>query len=501
MLDALQAGFGLFFQFENFVVITVGVLFGLVIGAIPGLSAVMGVALALPFTFQMAPVTAILLLVGIYKGGVLGGSISAILIRTPGTPAAACTTLDGYPMAQRGEGGKALTAALYASCAADFISNLSLIVFAGMLASLALSFGPPEYVWLIAFSLTIVVAISSGSLINGLIAALFGMIVSTIGLDLVYGSQRLTFGSMQLMSGVNFVPMLVGLFAIPEIVDFYRHRSDPPKPAHADSSRMTWPEVKRCGPTILRGSLIGVVVGAIPGAGATAAAFLSYGINRRISRNGGKFGTGEVEGVCAAESGNNGVAGATLIPLLTLGIPGDVVTAVILGAFMIHNLTPGPLLFSQNIDTVYAVFLGIMLSSVVLFVAGRFVMQSFASIAAIPNRVLMPAIFVFCVLGSFAARNNMFDVGVMLVFGVVGYAMQKARLPLAPFLLGFILSQMFEDNFRRTLLISDDLSIFVRSPICWVFIVLFLLSLALGLRGEKAPDSTDAEALPPTQTN
>lgn len=245
-IDALGAGFALFFHLENFLVIAIGVLAGLVIGAIPGLSAVMGVALALPFTFHMPAVPAILLLVGLYKGGVLGGSISAILIRTPGTPAAAATVLDGYPMTRRGEAGKALMAALYSSCSADLISNIALVLFAGALASFALRFGPPEYVWLIAFSLTVVVAISSGSLLNGVISALLGMLIATIGLDLVYGTERLTFGSLNLMAGINFVPMLVGLFAIPEIIGFYRHRSDPPKPESADASRMTGPELKRC---------------------------------------------------------------------------------------------------------------------------------------------------------------------------------------------------------------------------------------------------------------
>ena len=486
MLDAVGAGFALFFHAENFLVIAIGVLIGLVVGAIPGLSAVMGVALALPFTFHMAPVTAILLLVGIYKGGVLGGSISAILIRTPGTPAAACTVLDGYPMAQRGEAGKALMAALNASCIADVISNLSLILFAGALASVALSFGPPEYVWLIAFSLTIVVAISPDSLINGLIAGFLGMLVSTIGLDLVYGTQRLTFGSMSLMAGVSFVPMLVGLFAIPEIISYYRNRSDPPRPSTSDGSRMTLAELRRCGKTIVRGSFIGVIVGAIPGAGATAAAFLSYGIAQRLSPNRKKFGTGEIEGVCAAEAGNNGVAGATLIPLLALGIPGDVVTAVILGAFTIHNLTPGPLLFQKNLDVVYAIFFGIILSSIVLFFGGRLVMRSFAGIARVPGRVLMPSIFLFCLFGSYAAGNNLYGVATMLAFGAIGYVMQFARLPVAPFLLGFILSPMFEDNFRRTLLISDEWTVFFRSSICWIFIVLFLVSLAWGLKREGA---------------
>lgn len=484
MIENVSAALDLFLHAENFLVIAIGVLVGLIVGAIPGLTAVMAVALALPFTFHMAPIPAILLLVGIYKGGVLGGSISAILIRAPGTPAAACTTLDGYPMTRKGEGRKALLAALYASCIADFVSNFSLILFAGLLATIALRFGPPEYLWLVAFSLTVVIAISSGSLLNGLIAATTGMIVAMIGLDLVYGTERLTFGSMQLMGGISFVPMLIGLFAIPEVIGYYEGGIRAGAIAGPDSSKMSWRELRRCLPTILRGSGIGVIIGAIPGAGPTAAAFLSYGVSKRISKRGDLFGTGEVEGVCAAEAGNNGVAGATLIPLLALGIPGDVVTAVILGAFMIHDLSPGPLLFRDNLGLIYAIFMGIMLSSIVLFVFGRFVMATFAKVTQIPQRLLMPMLFVCCVYGSFAVNNNMFDVYLMLVFGILGYTMIKIKMPAAPFLLGFILAPKFEDNLRRALLIGDDWTVFFRSATCWIFIALFLFSLCWGLKRE-----------------
>lgn len=484
MLENVNAGLELFFHVENFIAVAAGVMLGLIIGAIPGLSAVMAVVLVLPFTYHMDPVTSILLLVGIYKGGILGGSISAILIRTPGTPAAAATVLDGYPMTERGEANKALMGALYSSCTADVVSNLCLIFFAGLLATVALKFGPPEYLWLIAFSLTIVIAISSGSMIKGLIAAFIGVSFSTVGLDLVYGSQRFSYDTFELMSGISFIPMLVGLFALPEIISFYAKRVGKHIERKLDNSKFTFQDYKHCLPSILRGSFIGVIVGAIPGAGPTAAAFLSYGLAKKYSKNRANFGKGEVEGVCAAEAGNNGVAGATLIPLLALGVPGDVVTAVILGAFTIHNLSPGPLLFQNNIEIVYAIFFGILLSSLVLLVAGRAVMLSFSKVTQVPGEVLMPIVFLFCLFGSYATSYNIFDIGVMLFFGCVGYIFKKADLGVAPFILAFILAPKFEDNLRRSMLILDDWTYFFRSPICWIFIILFAGSLFFSIRSE-----------------
>ncbi|ORE91037.1 hypothetical protein ATO13_21061 [Stappia sp. 22II-S9-Z10] len=483
-MDAISAGLGLFFTLQNFLAIGAGVMIGVTIGSIPGLTATMAVALALPFTFSLPPVTGILLLVGIYKGGIFGGSISAILIRAPGTPAAACTTLDGYPMARRGEAGKALEMALYASCIADVISNLALIFLAGMIASIALQFGAPEYFWLIAFSLTIVISISGSSLTKGLISGLVGVLLSTVGLDLVYGTQRLTFDNFNLMGGIGYIPLLIGLFAIPEVIEFYLQRTGHLEANKSDRTRVSWPEFRRSLPTIVRGSLIGVALGSVPGIGATAASFLSYGEARRASKHPETFGRGEIQGVAAAESGNNGVAGATLIPLLALGIPGDVVTAVILGAFMLQGLTPGPLMFQDNIDLIYALFAGMIVASVVLFVVGRFAIRHFARIADIPRHILIPMVLLFCVFGSYAVQNQMFDVVVMLAFGVLGFLMARVGMASAPLLIGFILGPLFEDNLRRSYLIANDAAVFIRSPICWFFIAATVLSLYVGLRKE-----------------
>lgn len=483
-MDDILVGLNLFFTLANFAAIAAGVMIGATVGAIPGLTATMAVALALPFIFVLQPITGILLLIGIYKGGIFGGSISAILIRTPGTPASACTTLDGYPMARKGQAGKALHMALYSSCVADVISNLALVFLAASIASFALKFGPPEYFWLIAFSLTIVISISGSSLSKGIISGLLGVLLSTVGLDLVYGSQRFTYGDFNLMGGIGYIPLLIGLFAIPEVIEYYLQRDQNLQVGKGDRTRVSWAEFKDCLPTILRGSAIGVFLGAIPGIGATAASFLSYGEARRASKTPETFGKGEIKGVAAAESGNNGVAGATLIPLLALGIPGDVVTAVILGAFMLQGLTPGPLMFKENIDIIYALFAGMIVASGVLFLVGTFAIKYFAKIAEIPRHILIPLVLLFCVFGSYAVQNQMFDVMIMLIVGLIGFAMARVGMATPPLLIGFILGPLFEDNLRRSYLIADDLSIFIRSPICWFFILATLLSLFIGLRKE-----------------
>lgn len=496
MAENILAGFTLFFVFWNFVALAAGVAIGVVVGAIPGLTATMAVALALPFTFGMDPVTSLLLLVGIYKGGIYAGSITAILIKAPGTPAAACTVLDGYPLARKGQARKALDMGLYSSCIADFCSNLSLILLAGVIVSFATRFGPVEYFWLIAFSLTVIVAVSGNSLIRGLISAFAGILLSTVGLDLVYGTERFMFGSYTLSGGLPFVPMLIGLFAIPEILAFYARRSGQASETPTMGSPLTWREFRPSLPSIFRGSLIGVLVGALPGTGATPAAFISYAEARRTSKNRANFGKGELEGVAASESANNGTAGATLIPLVALGIPGDVVTAIMLGAFMIHGLTPGPLLFREHIDLVYALFWGIMLSSFALFVAGKIMVACSSRVAEVPTRLLAPAILMFCAFGAYAVNNSMLEVLVMLIAGGFGYLMLRAAIPPAPLLIGFVLGPLFEDNLRRAVIVGrGDPAVFFSSAVAWLFIVLTVASLSYSLwqawRDSGGPLRTD----------
>lgn len=486
MLENLTEALFLFLSVENIIIVFVGVLVGTVIGAIPGMTTPMGVALALPFTFTMEPVTGILLLLGVYKGGLYGGSITAILVNAPGTPAASCTLLDGFPMVRRGEAKRALDMALYASCFADFVSNLSLILLTGFLAGFALKFGPPEFFTLILFSLTIIAGVSGNSLIKGVISACLGLLLATIGLDIVYGTERFLFGEYELMSGLNFIPVLIGLFALPEIYNYYgKEIRKVPKVGTLGKVGATFQDFRNSFKSILRGSLIGVALGAIPGIGGAPAAFLSYSEARRTSKNKENFGKGEIEGVAAAEAGNNGVAGATMIPLLALGVPGDVITAVILGAFMIHGLKPGPVMFADNLPMIYALFIGIMLSSVYLFIIGKLSIRGLSRIADIPNRLLYPVVLVLCLFGAYAVNNSLFDILVMIVMGVLGFTMLRLKLPAAPFLIAFILGPLLEDNFRQSLLISEgSISIFFQNGICIFFWLLTALSLFVIVRNQ-----------------
>ena len=488
-IDSLFAGLQLVGNVEAFLALGLGVAIGVIGGAIPGMSATMAVALTLPFTFSMTPITGILLLLGVYKGGIFGGSIPAILIKTPGTPASSATVLDGYPMAEKGQAGKALGMALWASCTADLISNLALIFFAGFLASFALSFGPPEFFTLILFSLTIIAGVSGESLLRGGLSAMLGLLLATIGLDLVYGTNRFTFGNPNMMGGLNFIAVLIGLFAIPEILSMVWNPSSHDGVARSlGKNWVTFQEYKKSFKSIVRGSFIGVFLGSIPGIGAAPAAFLSYSEARRKSPNKENFGKGEIEGVAASEAGNNGVAGATLIPLLALGVPGDVITAIIMGAFMIHGLQPGPMMFILNVDIIYGLFIGLIVSSVFLFFIGSVAIRGFKYVADIPRGVLFPSVLILCVYGVFAVNNNIFDVGVMFAMGAVGFVMLRYKVPAAPFLIAFILGPLLEDNFRQSMLMSGSSGwVLVRGPITWFFWTLTAITVfAIVRAGIKA---------------
>ena len=486
MLEALTAGLSLIASWTNALALLCGMLGGVIIGALPGLTGAMAVTLALPFTFYIPPITSLMLLLGIYKGSMYGGSISAILIRTPGTAAAACTVLDGYPLAERGEAGKALKMALYASCFADMVSNCALIFFTGAIANFALRFGPPEFFSLICFSLTIVAGLAGDSLIKGLLSACLGLLMATVGMDLVFGTGRFTFDNVNLMAGLSFIPMVIGLFAIPEIFKFIASCGKTKSMQMTmGASHISWAEFKCCFKSIVRGSVIGVIMGAIPGIGGAPAAYLSYSEAKRYSSRRDNFGNGELEGVAAAEAGNNGVCGATLIPLLSLGVPGDIVTAVMLGAFMMHNITPGPLLFQEHLPLVYALYIGIIFSSVLLFFSGIACIRGVSRLTSVPKMILFPCVLTICLFGAYAVNNSEFDLLVMACMGIVGYGMSLFRIAEAPFLVAFILGPLFEDNLRRSLLLSHgDCSILWSTPICWFFILLTAVSLFVTIRKE-----------------
>ena len=463
----------------NMIAICAGVAFGVFMGAVPGLTGTMGIALVIPLTYTFEPITAFALLLGTYKGALFSGCIPAILINTPGTPAAAATVLDGYPLTQKGRGGEAMGMALWSSVIGDVISTVALIFGALLLAQLATKFGPPEFAMLVLFSLTIVAGVSGDSMIKGMIAAAIGFMFGTVGLDPMMATPRFTFGEITLLNGISLMAMLIGLFAVSELFIQSEAALSSVKNVVVPKAKISWTQIRAKLPTIFRGSAIGIVLGSIPGLGATPSAFLSYSEAKRASKTPEKFGKGSLDGVAAAESANNATAGGALIPLMALGVPGDVVTAVLLGAFLIHGLAPGPQLFAENLDLVYAIFIALLIAALMLPIIGLAAIRLFSKIVMIPRYALYPIIAVLCMLGVYGFNSSPTDLWIMLGFGLLGYGMRKLAFPLAPMMIGFVLEPIGEQSVRQALTISaGDWLVFVSTPISITFLVLTLLSIA-----------------------
>lgn len=481
MLDQILVGLLNVFNFHVFLALVIGVAVGMVIGSLPGLSVTMGVALLLPFTFGMSPEAGMLLLIGVYCAGTYGGSISAILLNTPGTAASAATSLDGYALSRQGKAGSALNMSIYASVIGGLISGVALLFVAPQIARFALSFGPPEFFALAIFGLSIIAGVSGNALGKGLIMACLGMLIATVGIDSVDGFPRFTFGFDSLTSGFELVPVLIGLFAISEIFNQLERRAKSISGMNkVKNEKFGLKELKPFRKTIVKSSFIGVIVGAIPGTGGAIASFLSYNEARRSSKNPSEFGKGSLDGVAASEAGNNGVTGATLIPMLTLGIPGDVVTAVLLGSLLIQGLRPGPDLFVNYGPIVYTVMIGFLVVNVVMFFVAKSSIKYFAKLSVIPNTILLPIVLGLCLIGSFAVNNSFYSVFVAIAFGLIGYIFTKFKYPIAPMLIAMILGPMAENALRQSLIISQgSYKIFFQSPIAITFIILTILSMAL----------------------
>ena len=459
-------------------------------GAIPGLTSAMAIALIIPFTYALDPVTSIIMLLGAYKGGIYGGSIPAILIGTPGTPAAAATVADGYHLARQGKGGKALKLALAASVTADLLSDIVLILVAIHLARFALMFGPPEFTVLMVFALT-TVAISSGpSLTKGIISAGLGMMIALIGVDPMTGRERLNFGSMTLEGGLELVPLLIGLMAVSEVLVQVESRlrasrvAHLPPPSDPSDERLSIWEYIRHLKTILRSTFIGIIIGVIPGLGPTLGAYISYNVAHSLASPAERrrFGKGSLTGVAAAESGNNAVSGANMIPLLGFGVPGDLLAAVIIGAFLLQGIAPGPRIFVENPEVVYGIYAGLIVANILLFVIAMPTLRGFVRLAQVRTSLLFPVVVMFCIVGSYAFNQNMVDVYVMLIFGVVGYLMRKFGFPLSTLIIGFIVTPLLERSFRQSLVVSrDNWEIFFNSPVTWVLWGFTAISLVLAI--------------------
>ncbi len=479
------------FRPEVILMIFVGNALGVLVGALPGLTATMGMALLSPLTFFMSPSMAIPFVIGIYKGGTYGGSISAILIGTPGTASNAATVMDGYPMAKNGLGGKALKAAIYVSTMGDFVGNITLIMVAGFLAQIALKFGPPEFFALILFSLTIVASLSSGSLAKGLIAAALGALLSLTGSDPVTGALRYTFGSVEMQGGISFIPLMIGLFGLSEVlVTLSRSRKERAEivklQRSSESNRLILAEILRYPKTLVRSCLLGLGLGSLPGVGAESACWVAYGMAKRASPEPQTFGKGRLEGLIAPEMANNAVVGAALIPLLTFGVPGDAVTAVMLGTFTAQGLQPGPLLFRDHPDVIYLLYVTMFVAGLVMFVTASLTIRFWVKILEVPQEYLYPIICVLCVVGSYAINNSLFDVGLMVVAGLCGFLLRMSGFAIPPIALAFILTPKLELALQQSLVMSDgSYGIFVQRPISAGFIVLTAISIALFVRRER----------------
>lgn len=466
-------------DFGSMLYIGLGVALGVVVGAIPGLTAPMGIALLLPLTYAMPPVRALGMLIGVYVGGISGGAIPAVLLNIPGTPAAVATCLDGHPMAKQGRAAEALGWAVIASVIGGLLGGLVLMTVAPQLAQFALRFGPAEYAALAVLGLTIIAGLSAQSQLKGLLAGLLGITLSFIGLDPVMGYPRFTFGSVNLLGGISLMPALIGIFALPEILSsISSEQRDAGVNINLKNMFPGWRNILRQGVNLLRSSAIGVIIGMIPATGSNIASFLAYQQAQRSSRRPEQFGQGAEEGLIAAESANNGVTGGALIPMLTLGIPGDSITAVLIGGLMIHGLQPGPGLFRNQPDIVHGLFASFMLAALLMGVIQFFGVRAFIHVLRVPKQYLAPMLLMLAVVGSYSLNNSLFDVWVMLLLGLLAYVLSLAKFPMAPIVLGLVLGPILESEARRALVISGgNWTVFFTRPISLILILISVLIL------------------------
>lgn len=485
------------FELKNILAMISGILLGLFTGATPGLTISTGMIVALPLTFTMPPITALSMLIGLYQSGMAGGAISAILLNIPGTPAAAATALDGYPLAKRGEPERAIQLAITASFIGGLIGLIFLSSVSPLLSKVALAFGPVEQFSLILVGMILIAGLSQGAVVKGCVAAILGLMLSTIGLDPMVATPRFSFGSLSLMGGVSWLPIMIGGFAIPEVLKgLSRTQEKVPamKPAFRLNKHIRLSDLKRTHRSMLLGGLVGTGVGFLPGANAPVAVFLAYDLVRRKAKNVLGFGKGALEGLVAPEAANSAVAGGAMIPLLTLGIPGDTVTAILLSALTIQGFSPGPLFFFQHPDLIYAIFLIFLMSNIFNLFIVYALAPIMARIVYLHKGILMPLVMVFCVVGTLLFRNSFMDVYLMLVAGLVAYFMAIYGFPFIPLILALILGPQLETNFRLSLMVSNgNPLVFLKSPTSAALLtgglVLFVATFRNGFKGQTRPDS------------
>lgn len=490
MLEYLSSALASFASVEVLIALAVGVIGGMIIGIIPGLGPSVGIALLLPISFSMSPTAALVMMTAMYTTGVYGGSITAVLCHTPGTAASAATTMDGYALTQKGRGMEAISVVTVASVAGGIIGAICLILFAPALGKISLMFSCLEYFLVACFGLLVVSGLTGDNQAKGFFSALLGLLIGCVGMDSISGVSRFTFGQLWLEDGLDSTPILIGLFSISQVlvlVDKLLRGSsstivDDPA-AGLKGKRWEKGNTKKLTPTMLRSSVIGAFVGFIPAAGCSIAAWISYSIAKQTSKKPEEFGKGSIVGIAASEASNNAACGGALIPLFTLGIPGSPVTAILYGALLMHGLQPGSGLFTgEKAVTTYAIFLGFLFANVLMGIIGLTMAKQMARICLVPNSVLVPIIVALACIGTYALSNNMMEVVIMLVFGVIGYLMKIFEFEPAPLVLGVVLADILESNFRRTLIMAAPkgglIPYFFTRPVA-IIIVLVILAFAL----------------------
>ena len=499
MFQAVAQAFSMVFEPYTIAVMVGASLFGLFVGAVPGLTATMATALLVPVTFFMPPIPAIAAMVTATAMAIFSGDIPGCLLRIPGTPASAAYTDEAYAMTRKGQGELALGAGLVFSAIGGLFGTVVLIVAAPALADFALNFSSFEYFWLVLLGLTCAILITGDQPLKGLVTLLLGLLVACVGLGNPAGFPRFTFGNAELTGGIGMIPMMIGMFAISEVIRYVVDTS-PPAEMVVDKvgnvMRGQWELAKRYPAQILRGSTLGTAVGALPGAGADIAAWMSYAMSKRFSKEPQKFGTGHVEGIVESGAANNSALAGAWVPALVFGIPGDSITAIVIGVLYMKNMNPGPTLFTTNPQNIYAVFLLFIIANIIMVPLGVLCIKVAKRILRVPRNVLMPLILLFCIVGTFAINNTVFDIGIMLVAGVVAYVLEANRFPIAPAILGVVLGGMLEENFITSMIKSDgNLAAFVGRPIAaglafLTFLVWFALPLMRMLRARKLAATT-----------
>ena len=478
LLQNLYGGASIMMGFMPLLMILVGTVVGIVLGTIPGISTSMAVALMLPFTFTMSPVYGMALLLGVYKGGNYSGCIPAVTINTPGTPSSVPTLFDGYPMAKSGRGGEALGILLYASVVGGIFGTLVLIFFATPMSRWALNFWSIEYFALCVLGLTTIATLGGKNWAKALVAVLFGLLINTMGMDPMYGVQRFTFGEIRLFDGFGLMPIMIGLFALGELF----HNIENYKTSEQSFQKFTYTFPKlgyyiKLLPAMLRASVVGTIVGILPGAGSAIASFLSYDIEKRVSKNSANFGKGAPEGVAASGASDSANTGGSLVPMLALGIPGSPTVAVLMAALMVHGLNPGPELFQTEPELVFGMYISMFLSSIFVLIVGLAGIRLWVKTTNIKKPILFTIIFMFTIIGSFAISNSLLDVGVCIAFGLIGWMFKRYNIPVAPVVLGVVLGRVMEMSFRQAMLVGGMAS-FTR-PLTMIFLILAVLSIGV----------------------